>query len=233
MTATIPSRGLLIMLTSTVPVPDAEFYLSFVDFEVGQSLFRLPKYHFEQSSFFQYLFSGPSDWFGTSPRYTLTDTTDEEFRYFLRFLLYLPHQSTTSTFSASAWLSIMRLTTIWGFDALRADVIAHIRRHEDSALRLAVGTQYGVKDLLPGALDDLVDRDRPLDVTDHELLGSQTFVNVVTYREKCRRHGGKIRDTFRHVERIRHGYLESVFGPTFAKEVRDAEKATHSALSRA
>ncbi|KAI0713941.1 hypothetical protein C8Q76DRAFT_796852 [Earliella scabrosa] len=225
---------LTIMPVSSVPVPDREFFLSFVDFEVGEVLFRLPKYLFEHSAYFQYVFSGPSDWSGSTPRYTLNDVSDTQFRDFVRLLLDVPHRTSSASacappkhkFTPATWLSIITLATSWGFDTLRARALAEISLLRDPVLQLAVGTQCGEKRFLPGALDELVDRAETPTVSDHALLGTELLMRLMDYRERCRRHGAKVplRDICGHVEKIRRGNLERVFGAAFVRDVEEGER---------
>ncbi|TFK87653.1 hypothetical protein K466DRAFT_599309 [Polyporus arcularius HHB13444] len=189
--------------TPTTPTCDPEFFYSFVDFEVDGVCFCLPTQPFEQSPFFVELFKEqprPSRSQGSAAqnvrgvqRYVLNDVSAEEFRDFLRILLDCPWRRVRTVsnvralkFSSSAYLSFMKLATLWRFDAMREEVANDLYDFDNPAMKLLIGTKFEQKQLIPSALHTIVRRAEPLEPEDYEILGLDLAIRVAKCREYCR-----------------------------------------------
>ncbi|KAI0697068.1 hypothetical protein C8T65DRAFT_743312 [Cerioporus squamosus] len=173
--------------TSATFPGDPEFFYSFADFEGFRSV----------------------------PRYALEDVTAAEFRDFLRILLDCPWRRTVhgAAFSPEAYLSFMRLATLWKLDAIREEVANSLFDVKNPTLKLLVGRRFDQKQLVPGALSELMIRKEPLEPEDYEMLGLDLAIRVV----KCREHwrspecGPQVKE------------LQEIIGHDFAKALDEGE----------
>lgn len=76
-------------------------------------------------------------------------------------------------------------------------------------MRLAAARQYDVPALLPHALDDVLNRDRPVSLVEAEVLGFELALNIMTYREEWMRRSPGGRCVFSNFDRLCESRVEN------------------------
>ena len=97
----------------------------------------------------------------------------------------------STTLAIDEWMSVLKLSTMWGFHNLRKRATGRIEIHVQNlgAVDLILlARAYRVSAWLMKGYDDLARRDKHITPQERERLGLDTFFRVVELREKNLRH---------------------------------------------
>lgn len=86
--------------------------------------------------------------------------------------------------TGSEWTSVLKLSTMWGFEHLRE---LSIRNMSDIVMdpveRAALASEYSIDEWLLPALNELAQREEPITVDEARRLGWETALKVAAVRE--------------------------------------------------
>ncbi|EJF57976.1 hypothetical protein BD309DRAFT_957306 [Dichomitus squalens] len=201
-------------------VPDPHFYYDLHTFEVDFVRFRIPTHFLLASGFFRKMLHVDPPAAGTVEDICDVDhiegVTAIEFRDFLRVLMPAPCKA-DGTFAPgpTSWVNVLRLASQWGFTHMRELAIRQIDLDPDCVVRLDAARRYKAHELLPRALEDIVERAAPLEVEEFNLLELELAVNVTRYREAVYRLPNS---DSRQKPDGKTSLIEGIFGPEFARD---------------
>ncbi|EGN92771.1 hypothetical protein SERLA73DRAFT_190626 [Serpula lacrymans var. lacrymans S7.3] len=171
---------------------DKSFYFNDdVIFLVGGSLFKIPRKPFEEGSeVFRDMFQLPvsagcaAEGHDDSNPIRLEGIEKEEFKYFLKVMFPAPEFSEVSL---TEWTSVLKLSKLWAFDAMRERAINVMSTIAiPCAMKASLAINYNVDKWLLPALNDLAKRKEPISIEDVELLGVQVALKMAAVRESVK-----------------------------------------------
>ena len=89
--------------------------------------------------------------------------------------------------SQHQWTSVLKLSTMWGFDGPRNAAIRHLDSLEppiDPIDKVVLAMQYEIKEWLLPALLKLAQRSEPISIEESRRIGLETAVKLASVREK-------------------------------------------------
>ncbi|KAI0927742.1 hypothetical protein AcW1_005181 [Taiwanofungus camphoratus] len=165
---------------------DISVYSDYVVFLVESVLFRVTRYPFENNNkaFCNSINSRTLDNTSDEHPLTLEDVTTDEFEQLLR-LLYPRQIGKEEILSADQWISVLKLADRWQFDAIRDDAIGTLRvmLNDSPAQRIALAQQYKIRDWFVPALNQLAQREEPLQERDVDQIGLAFVLKLAEVRE--------------------------------------------------
>ncbi|KZP28467.1 hypothetical protein FIBSPDRAFT_779866 [Athelia psychrophila] len=183
---------------ASLPKRDESFYFTNVVFLVEDCLFNVPRIYFErESEVFRGLFTLPpppdAPMEGLSDRHPLLleGIKEDDFRQLLR-VMYPLTVGRPDGMTSSEWTSVLRLSTMWGFESLRDLAISTLSNlfsvpsftsDLDPVERACLARDYDVDEWLVPALNALAQREDPLSVQEGMRLGWELAMQVANVRE--------------------------------------------------
>ncbi|KAI0648578.1 hypothetical protein C8Q79DRAFT_956099 [Trametes meyenii] len=174
--------------SAPMPKRDKEFYCRDVVFLVEGVLYRVSRGPFERSSgnMFSGMFQIPAqNHEGESDEHPieLETVSGADFKAFLRVLfpgIYSPERSLTT----DEWMGVLKLATMWMFDAVRAVAISQLHKLliRSPALRVRFAREFDIPLWIQPALLALARQDT-LTAADLEALGWDTTAKLIRVRE--------------------------------------------------
>ncbi|RDB18093.1 hypothetical protein Hypma_000976 [Hypsizygus marmoreus] len=171
---------------------DEFYYFESVIFQVEDTLFKVPRHHFEQNSVvFRDMFTAPGTSIDGRTRerpLRLDGISKADFRLFLK-VIFPKHFLHREAFSFSEWVSVLKLSTIWEFNAVRELAISTMTPMEiDPVSKIEVARAYQVDQWFCPALLQLVEEpQRPL-LQDVNRLGIAFTLRVAELRGRVAGH---------------------------------------------
>ncbi|KAF9071525.1 hypothetical protein BDP27DRAFT_1174979, partial [Rhodocollybia butyracea] len=115
----------------------------------------------------------------------LESITRIDWERLLKVIFHKSYLDPPLQFNLDEWISVLKLSTLWKMDVVRATAIKSIEEFDDPARRIHVAREYGI---LPSyylpALTQLVMRPNPLSVQDLGYLGPECGLNIASIRER-------------------------------------------------
>jgi len=178
---------------------DPTFYFDHVTILVENSLFKVPRYPFEQGSeVFRDMFQLPVgegsvvDGCDDSHPLRLDQIRKEDFIQFLKVLFQGPYNQENLPATAAEWTSVLRLSTMWDFEAIRQAVIRRMSNMSIECVEKAVlALEYKVDNWLVPALNNLARRVEPITLAEMGRLGPELTLKMAAVREGVRE-GGRV-----------------------------------------
>lgn len=88
--------------------------------------------------------------------------------------------------SEEEWISVLKLSTLWGFSDLRENAIGELSWSTmDPISRVELARKYRVKEWLLAGYRDLVKRPASISMEESERLGWRTAIQLYQLREEC------------------------------------------------
>ncbi|KAF9558138.1 hypothetical protein CPC08DRAFT_709875, partial [Agrocybe pediades] len=174
---------------------DSIYFLGSIVFKVEDTLFQVPRYHFDSNEVFSTTFSLPppagndAEGSAESNPFELKGVAKADFQAFLKVLypLTIPHSYKDITLDE--WKSILLLSSMWEFQKIRKLAIDILTKSSTAVLKPAdkvfLGRKFDVYDWLLHGLIEMVQGNtgpRPEDVN---LLGVDICVQIWDLREEC------------------------------------------------
>ncbi|KAK7052814.1 hypothetical protein VNI00_004133 [Paramarasmius palmivorus] len=179
---------------------DNRFFFEFVVFQVDNTLFQVPsRYFYDKSEIFRDAYSiskTNNDGEGTSERNPIRlplpdDTTVTDFTTLLEFIVPLTVSAPTPTYSTSSrYLSVLKLSTCWGFKELRDLAIEEItKKHAFPSVinKIETGRKYRVKHWVHAGLNDLMATETLPPLEELKTLGDKTIIGLLYARDEAHR----------------------------------------------
>jgi len=182
------------------PMRDDLFYLSHITFKVESTLFRVPRYVFEDSSdVIRDMFLFPSgtqaaEGLNDENPITLQETSSWDFKQLLRALFcrtdiegFTSRGTPPTTFDE--WVAVIKLTHRWEMTALYQFAVKQAQRlpNVDPVEKLALARTYDIHDWVRPAVYDILRREessQPLSQKDVAKLGLDVVLELVRTRER-------------------------------------------------
>ncbi|KAH7921442.1 hypothetical protein BV22DRAFT_1049622 [Leucogyrophana mollusca] len=173
----------------------SRFYISTVTFLVEESLFKVPRIPFEEGSeTFRDMFKLPTS------EHTIVEGDDDEHPIRLDGIKRLEFEQLLETLfdsklwrrspkkrrprGTTEWKSVLKLSTMWGFNALRSKAIAQLASMSLSAVdKIVIANQYDINDWLLPCFNELAKRPEPIGADDVDKLGLDTALKIAAVRE--------------------------------------------------
>ncbi|KAJ7192290.1 hypothetical protein GGX14DRAFT_480320 [Mycena pura] len=216
---------------------DGNHYLETITFKVEDHLFKVPRYHFEQSSeIFATTFTlPPGDGNRTEGKsdknpVVLEGITCIDFQRLLK-VLYPPDMKSQISSIADAnwmtkeeWLSVLKLSTQWYFLATRDLAIKKLDQLPDmgSIERIRLARQYDVPAWLRTGYTQLAQRSAGISREEAAQIGWETAFQLCQVREAALKTGSSSHSSQCSRNLERHGHVEV----TFREEFKQAELAS-------
>ncbi|KAF8548457.1 hypothetical protein OG21DRAFT_1449080 [Imleria badia] len=173
----------------------AYFYTDTVTFRVEDSLFKVPRDPFElESTVFRDMFLLPTGDLhreeGTSddnPIY-LEGIQKDEFEQLLGVLFHRTHGTSQRSWPETndQWTTVLRLATLWGFDAVRQAAIDPLKEKMSPVDRVVLGQTYNLDFeswSLP-AMNEIVRRQNPISLEEGRHMGLDMALKLASVREQ-------------------------------------------------
>ncbi|KAG8852256.1 hypothetical protein FRB96_008902 [Tulasnella sp. 330] len=169
---------------------------------VEDTLYRVPQGILMQSTYFSDTLSG-SDFGRFYPRsqLKLDDVTEFEMDSLLTVINAPAIGNTLSTLDSDQWAAVLRLSTKWGFAAVREHAINvfDTRFHDQETFaRIDLARRCEVAKWFPPAYRQLCERHESLDLVEAEKLGLPQFVAICRIRDALGR--ARLEDVVRSVD---------------------------------
>ncbi|KAK7012803.1 hypothetical protein R3P38DRAFT_3014665 [Favolaschia claudopus] len=177
---------------------NATYYFKTVTFKVEDSLFNVPRYHFEHTSeVFASMFSLPEGEHQAEGQcdenpIVLEGISSYDFEQLLNVLypLNMPQVITAGTDSwmnQDQWIGVLKLATQWGFLDARKLAIQQLETMPSIAAteHVMLARQYEVASWLRKGYLALVERQEIISVEEAEKIGWKTAFLLCQLREKC------------------------------------------------
>ncbi|KAL5507225.1 hypothetical protein ACEPAH_6681 [Sanghuangporus vaninii] len=170
---------------------DDEFFYNLIVFRVEDSLFRVFREPFiRESEVFAGMFDLPvsegmkRDGMDEAHPLHLEGIRVVDFRPFLK-ALHAPQYHEPLSLSQDEWMSVLELSHMWSFVALREQAIKQLNAFDLNAFRrLRIARKYGIPGWVPKAYSELVDREEMLTNDEVEELGWVDAFAISRYREQ-------------------------------------------------
>ncbi|KAI6040610.1 hypothetical protein EDC04DRAFT_2602387 [Pisolithus marmoratus] len=177
-----------------------ELYIDTVTFLVENCLFKVPRKTLEEeSTVFRDMFLLPQpdiamiEGLDDARPVVLQGISKDDFESLLKALLYRQHgQNKGQDLLTNQWVSVLKLSTMWEFANLRAAAISWLDTSDaslcrpDPVERVALATQYDIKEWLLPSLLALARRPDPIGVEEGRRLGIETALKLASVREKLK-----------------------------------------------
>lgn len=210
------------------PTQDDLFYFQNVVFLAENTLFRVPRYGLEdEKGVFASMFSmppGAKEPKGSSdenPVVLSSEITAFDFKSFLK-AVYPQIVGDSTTLTIDEWMSVLKLSTMWGFSSLQKRAAGKIETHVQDlrAVDLIVlARAYRVPAWLMKGYDKLARRKAYITPDERERLGLDTFFRLVEIREKSWRHAvhgieasARLRKEFQFTDEIQAMFKDELVG---------------------
>ncbi|KAI0092155.1 hypothetical protein BDY19DRAFT_928580 [Irpex rosettiformis] len=192
---------------------DETFYFQDAYFEVQDTIFKVHRRGFEESSpIFRDMFAvaKEDETLGLDPSnpIQLEGITIDQFKQLLSVMYHLhpdPNQpkpkptlkssksssSGTTKLTATQWISVLRLSTMWQMDLYREMAIAALSELPYSlppAPRVYLAMRYNVETWFVPALVQLAQRPKPMGREEYQLLDADCLMKICKVRERFSRH---------------------------------------------
>ncbi|KAK0486332.1 hypothetical protein IW261DRAFT_1454958 [Armillaria novae-zelandiae] len=182
--------------TESTPIHDEAFYWNNVVFLVENTLFNVPRYHFENfSEVFKTMFSLPqSDNIpvdGSSDEHPLVlqGVTAQEFRSLLGAML-LPEPP---LLEKKAWIDVLKLSNMWRLLEIRKIALRQLNSGEDKLShieKIVWGRSYKVADWVITGYCGLVDHGQVLSLDEGARIGVPGVLGIWRSQNVSRAHTG-------------------------------------------
>ncbi|KAK0486331.1 hypothetical protein IW261DRAFT_1559736 [Armillaria novae-zelandiae] len=183
-------------LKQSAPIHDELFYWENIVFLVENTLFKAPRYHFENfSEVFKTMFTLPHrdgvgvD--GSSDEYPLVlqDITAQEFRSLLNVMLHLELPLLTN----EAWLDVLKLSNMWRLVNIRNIAIRELSNRDDMSFvdNIVWGRCYKVAAWVIKGYSGLIDRGEVVSLEEAVRIGIQATLNIWRSQSLFGRYSGR------------------------------------------
>jgi len=198
-------------------VHDDLYYLDTVVFQVEGRLFKVPKHYFaHKSDIFKTTFTLPQNQTGESQEgssdatpFKLEGIRAVDFRRLLKVMYPLeivPAKAKTQ----EEWVSVLKLSTMWGFDDIRNLAITQLDALKLGPIdKIALAKAYRVPLWLRSGCKDLVLQTKVISVEEAEKIGFPTAIRIFHAREDLRKGSGE------------HLSIVSLIEGTFKEELKE------------
>ncbi|EAU91909.2 hypothetical protein CC1G_04676 [Coprinopsis cinerea okayama7 len=168
-----------------------EFYFESIIFQVESQLYKVPKHHFlVESPVFRDMLSLPipegQEVEGSSKErpIILEEVKTIELRSLLKVMFPPPFVKTS--LGVDEWEGVIKLTDMWGMARMKEHAARELAAllSEDPISRVVFGRRYKLKDWLIPAYNELIWREKPLDLRDLKMLGPGTTLQICALRER-------------------------------------------------
>jgi len=168
------------------------YCLTHVIFQVENTLFTVPKYHFERNEVFATGFMLPSPP-GEQPEGSseekpikLEMVEKKDFEAFLRILHPLTIPVQYNEISGEDWRSVLKLSDMWNFDAIRELAIRELSTSDklDPVSQILLGIKYNVGQWVIDGCTIFMTRLRGPKAEEAKLLGEEITTIIWNLREK-------------------------------------------------
>ncbi|CAK5282347.1 unnamed protein product [Mycena citricolor] len=204
------------------------YYLEPIVFLVENTLFKVPRYQFEnKSGVFGTAFSIPSpDGEGSSDEnpVKLEGIASKDFDALLTVLYPLSSLPTTPVLSADQWISVLKLANMWLFEQARELAIRQLESHSktvDPIQRVLLGRRYDVSAWMRSGYTDIASRKESMSMDEARELGLDATWQISQLREAR---------VAQHTLLIQHSnlYRNIDIANAFEAELRRADEAHRS-----
>ncbi|TFK74665.1 hypothetical protein BDN72DRAFT_893009 [Pluteus cervinus] len=176
--------------SNDAPTRHEEYYFEVIIFLVEDTLFRVPRYAFEESPIFHDMFSLPvstsvHDGQSDEQPLHLQGILHTDFEQLLRVMYPLQPRKTPSL-EKEEWISVLKLSTMWEFHSMRALAITQLTAllYGDPTGRFVLARQYKVKEWFTSAANELVRRAHPINFEEAQLIGFDIALKLAALRER-------------------------------------------------
>jgi len=171
---------------------DESFYFVDIIFLVEGCLFKVPRTYFERDSeAFSAMFKlpvaqdVPVEGSSDQQPIHLEGITAHEFRQLLR-VMYPQHVGQPDIMTYAEWKSVLKLSTMWNFEVLRDLAIQSMSELSINAVeKAALAREYDINEWLLPALNELAQREDPINIDEARRLGLEQAVMIAAVRESC------------------------------------------------
>ncbi|TFK74693.1 hypothetical protein BDN72DRAFT_893031 [Pluteus cervinus] len=166
------------------------YYFSPIILQVGNHLFKVPRYQLEaESEYFRDLFTvRDHDKVGSEAEeqpLRLYGLEGDAFRQLLRVLYPCDFQNKESL-SLLQWTQVLFLSDVYQFQRVRALAVSYLDGLlEDPIGRIRLGRVFSIDTWQLSGLDNLVCREEPLSLAGADYLGMETVLRLANLRERC------------------------------------------------
>ncbi|KAI6027170.1 hypothetical protein EDC04DRAFT_168221 [Pisolithus marmoratus] len=171
------------------------FYMHSVTFLVENCLFRVPREPFErESTVFCDMFALPQgdgnniEGLSDETPIRLLGVSKEDFEQLLKALFYRQHgRPPCLPDTIEQWMSVLKLSTAWGFEEVRTAAIDALMALGVSAIdRLVLGRKYDIlsREWLVPALNELARRAEPIAFEEASQMGFDMALKLASVRER-------------------------------------------------
>ncbi|SJL01258.1 uncharacterized protein ARMOST_04576 [Armillaria ostoyae] len=160
------------------PIRDKDFYLEYVVFLAENTLFNVPRYHFENfSEVFTTMYTLPhgdslnADGSSDEHPLVLQGVTAQEFRSLLNVML---HPKSLPQLTKEGWLDVLKLSNMWRLSYIRNFIaIRKLNRRKDMSFtdKIVWGRCYKVADWMIAGYSGLIDRGDVLSLDEGVRIG--------------------------------------------------------------
>ncbi|KAF9071526.1 hypothetical protein BDP27DRAFT_1170502, partial [Rhodocollybia butyracea] len=156
---------------------------------VEKTLYRIPPSNLTKvSPVFRDMLEAPSgseasEGSGDNTPIFLESITQIDWERLLKVILHKSYLDPPLKFNLDEWISVLKLSTLWKMDVVRATAIKSIEEFDDPARKIHVAREYGISSYYPPALSQLVLRPRSLSVQDIGFLGLECGLKIISIRE--------------------------------------------------
>ncbi|GLB38934.1 hypothetical protein LshimejAT787_0600960 [Lyophyllum shimeji] len=226
----VPKAGLAAAVPETperAKIPDVDYFMDLVVFDVEDTLFRVPTYYFRASTdFFTQDFESFAARAGQGEEIPLKleDVTAADFRALLRLMYPLPLTS-TRTLSDDEWVSVLKLSTKWAMLDVRRMAIDHLTSATMSpADRVVLARTYSVVEWLRSAYLTLAKDPTSISPEDASKIGLEPVFKLHRAREYM------LNSAYAKVTNCDY---DSAIERTFEGELEGMQEAGRDAIERA
>ncbi|KAF7370268.1 hypothetical protein MSAN_00658000 [Mycena sanguinolenta] len=176
---------------------DQDYYLKTITFKVEDTIFNVPRYHFERmSEIFATMLTLPAgDGIPTEGQsdenpIVLEGVSGVDFRSLLKVLYpldVLQVWNNASRLTKDDWISVLKLSTQWRFLAVRDLAIQRLDNHGDIEIieRILLARQYDIADWLRKGYTALAERTQGITSEEAKRIGWETAFLLCQVRENA------------------------------------------------
>ncbi|KAF9073187.1 hypothetical protein BDP27DRAFT_1216148, partial [Rhodocollybia butyracea] len=159
--------------------------------QVEMTLYRIPPTELTKTSpVFRDMFQMPPD--GENKPEGMSDDNpillhsilQIDWERLLNVLLHKTYLDPPLDFRIEQWISVLKLSTLWEMNAVRAVAIKKIESFDDHARKIDIAREYKIPDYFLPALSQLITRPQPLSIEDLLYLGLMCCLKVASIRER-------------------------------------------------
>ncbi|KAI6037831.1 hypothetical protein EDC04DRAFT_2091870 [Pisolithus marmoratus] len=169
-----------------------DFWVNTVTFSVENCLFRVPREPFQrESKFFRDKFSslqgdgGEVEGLSDEKPIRLDGVKKNDFEQLLKVLFRRTHTLLPDlSLNTEQWTSILKLSTAWSFQEPRQTAIDALTNEVCAVNRVVLAQKYNLEELLLPALNELVQRPKPITMEEAVQMGLGTGFKLASFREE-------------------------------------------------